>query len=109
MYGVGNVSDPAELKMLNGVSLYPWIECALNAEVIKKLILAIEDDEGDDDYYEENTVQMLEKFANEDEEEDAGDYYISSGGNYSFMYDSPFDSAQDKQHLVAKMVIFCLS
>lgn len=49
---------------------------------------------------------MLEKLANEDDEDDAGDYYVSSGGNYSFMYDSPFDYMQDKQHLVNKMVNF---
>lgn len=51
---------------------------------------------------------MLEKLANEDDEDDAGDYYVSSGGNYSFMYDSPFDYMQDKQHLVNKMVNFYL-
>lgn len=51
---------------------------------------------------------MLEKLANQDDEDDAGDYYVSSGGNYSFMYDSPFDYEQDKQHLVNKMVILYL-
>lgn len=47
---------------------------------------------------------MLEKFANEDDEDDAGDYYISSGGNYSYMYDSPFNPSQDQQHLLSKLV-----
>lgn len=45
--------------MLNGISLYPWIMCRLDAEVVKKLITAVEDEEAEDDYYEENTVQML--------------------------------------------------
>lgn len=50
---------------------------------------------------------MLEKFANEDEE-DEGDYYISAGGNYSYMYDSPYDRTKDEAHLLTKLVSLCL-
>lgn len=45
---------------------------------------------------------MLEKFA--EEEDDGGDYYISSGGNYSYMYDSPYNPDQD-QHLIIQQLV----
>jgi hypothetical protein len=47
-------------------------------------------------------MQMLEKFANEDED-DVDDYYVSEGGNYTFLYNSPFDATKDPYHLGTKL------
>ncbi len=49
---------------------------------------------------------MLEKYANDqDQEEQCDQYYGTEGVNYSFLYDSPFDCAKDKEIFVQKLVI----
>ncbi len=40
-------------------------------------------------------MQLLEKYKDEDDDEEE-DLYVSEGGNYSYLYDSPFDCAKDK-------------
>lgn len=52
-------------------------------------------------------MQMLEKFA--EEEDDGGDYYISSGGNYSYMYDSPYNPDQDQHLIIQQLVQYTLT
>lgn len=60
IYGVGEICNLSQLKMLNGVSLYPWIEHRMDLDVVKRVLFMIEDEEGDDDdLEEENTMQML--------------------------------------------------
>jgi hypothetical protein len=71
-------------------------------EVVKRLLAMLEDEEGEDEYYEDNTVQMLERFANEEEED--VDYYVSDGGNYSYMYRSPYDCRHDAEMIAQKLV-----
>ena len=70
VYGIGEICSINQLKMLNGVSLSPWIENQLGVEVIKRVIFAIEDEEAADDYYSENTMQMLQQMAQEDDDDD---------------------------------------
>ena len=48
---------------------------------------------------------MLEKYAEEDDEE-VDDYYVSSGGNYTYLYNSPFDSSKDGMALANKLKQF---
>jgi hypothetical protein len=43
VYGLGEVCDIQNLKMLNGVSLYPWIEYKFSVEVVKRLMATLED------------------------------------------------------------------
>jgi hypothetical protein len=45
---------------------------------------------------------MLEQFANEDE--DDADYYVSDGGNYNYLYCSPYDNLKDSTLMVNKLV-----
>jgi hypothetical protein len=59
VYGLGEVCEIQNLKMLNGVSLYPWIEYKFNVEVVKRLMATLEDQEAEDGFYQENTEQML--------------------------------------------------
>lgn len=105
-YGLGQVCPITDLKMLMGISLCPWIEFNFDLDVVKKVMNALEEEQTGDECFEQNTVQMLQKFANEDD--DDADYYISSGGNYSYLYDSPFDSTKDANKLVAKLVNYFL-
>ena len=49
--------------MLNGVSVYPWLENRFDLAVVKRVLYMMEEEDGDDDYYEENTMQMLEQMA----------------------------------------------
>jgi hypothetical protein len=45
---------------------------------------------------------MLEQLANE--EDDDADYYVSDGGNYNYLYSSPYDSGKDSVYMVSKLV-----
>lgn len=47
---------------------------------------------------------MLERYANEDEDE-SEEYQESSGTNYTYLYNSPFDAAKDREMLIAHVVI----
>jgi hypothetical protein len=49
---------------------------------------------------------MLEQLANEDD--DDADYYVSDGGNYNYLYNSPYDSLKDSAHMVNKLVIMII-
>jgi hypothetical protein len=102
VYGLGSICDIRSLKMLNGVSLSPWIHSNCDMEVIKRLLAMLEDEEAEDEDYDDNTAQMLERLANEDEED--VDYYASDGGNYSYMYCSPYDCHRDSHLMVQKLV-----
>jgi hypothetical protein len=45
---------------------------------------------------------MLQQIDNEDD--DDIDYYISDGGNYNYLYCSPYDSLKDTNHMINKIV-----
>lgn len=42
IYGVGQICDLGQLKMLNGVSLYPWIEQRMGLDVLKRVLFVME-------------------------------------------------------------------
>lgn len=46
---------------------------------------------------------MLERYANEDEDE-SEEYQESSGTNYTYLYNSPFDAGKDREMLIAHVV-----
>lgn len=49
---------------------------------------------------------MLEKYADEEDDEQADEYYGTEGVNYAFFYDSPFNSSNDRQVFLQKIVTF---
>lgn len=54
-------------------------------------------------------MQMLEKYADEEDDEQADEYYGTEGVNYAFLYDSPFNSSNDRQIFLQKIVIFLIT
>ena len=103
VYGVGELAHPQELRLITGVSLFPWLKHGVTPELVRLVVNSIENEEEEDqdDLIEENTAQLLARYENEDDDED---YYEGEGTTYNFLYDSPFDDARDRELLIGGLV-----
>lgn len=86
------------------MSLYPWLKEGVCPEIVKIVTDHLDEEDDDDDLLEENTAQMLERYAQEDDEDEEDYDKETTGTNYTYFYDSPFDVAKDREMLVAQIV-----
>ena len=72
MFGVGELVHPKELKLIVGLSLYPWLKMGVTPQLVKLVVNSIEKEEEDDqdELLEENTAQLLMRYGQDDDDED---------------------------------------
>ena len=106
VYGVGELAHPQELRLVIGVSLFPWLKHGVTTELVQLVVDSVEYEEKEeqDEIFEGNTVQLLAHYENEEEDDEN---YQEDGASYNFLYDSPFDNAKDRELLLSGLVSVC--